>query len=135
MSFFWSTARRGEPDRVCGVLYQGQALISSHLKTDSKTRKVIILESTFMPDHIKQAIAKAFFDNLRVPSLAFTSASVLALAACGRATGLVVDVGWLETTITPVCEYISLAAVCSFLGRLGVGTWTRCCLVRKRCTW
>jgi actin-related protein 10 len=73
-----------------------------HLKTDPKTRKVIILESTFMPDHVKQALAKAFFDNVKVPSVAFPSASVLALAACGRSTGLVVDVGWLETTVTPV---------------------------------
>lgn len=73
-----------------------------HLKTDSKTRKVIILENTFLPDFVKQSLAKAFFENLQVPSVAFTSTPVLALAACGRATGLVVDVGWLETIITPV---------------------------------
>jgi actin-related protein 10 len=34
--------------------------------------------------------------------VAFTPASVLTLAACGHITGLVVDCGWLETTVTPV---------------------------------
>ena len=59
-----------------------------------------------MPDFVKQALAKALFDNLKVPSVAFTSASVLALAACGRSTGLVVDIGWLETTVTPVHPHL-----------------------------
>jgi actin-related protein 10 len=34
--------------------------------TDAKSRKVIILESTFMPTYVKDAIAQALFDNLRV---------------------------------------------------------------------
>lgn len=88
--------------------------------TDSKSRKVIVLENTFLPIHVKEAIAQALFNNLRVsfhqsmnqvqgsklivqvPSIAFTSSNVLALASCGRITGLVVDCGWLETTLTPV---------------------------------
>jgi len=36
--------------------------------TDAKSRKVIILESTFMPTYVKDAIAQALFDNLRVGS-------------------------------------------------------------------
>jgi hypothetical protein len=71
-----------------------------------------------MPTSIKDAIAQALFDNLRVcgsyigmikqadpqvPSISFTPSSLLALAACGRITGLDVDCGWLETTVTPVC--------------------------------
>lgn len=72
--------------------------------TDSKTRKVIVLENTLLPTFVKEALAKALFDNLRAPSISFTPSSVLALASSGRATGLVVDVGWLETTVTPVCS-------------------------------
>jgi hypothetical protein len=34
--------------------------------TDAKSRKVIILEGTFMPTYVKDAIAQALFDNLRV---------------------------------------------------------------------
>lgn len=92
--------------------------------TDSKSRKVIVLENTFLPMHVKEAIAQALFDNLRVrqviqaymaelmmevPSIAFTSSNVLALASCGRITGLVVDCGWLETTITPVRPFFTFS--------------------------
>ncbi len=37
--------------------------------TDSKTRKVIILENTYTPTFVKEAIAKALFDNLRVRAM------------------------------------------------------------------
>lgn len=84
------------------MLRRSRETFIKHLMTDSKTRKVIVLESTFLPVHVKEAIAQALFDNLRVPSIAFTPSSLLALAACGRITGLVVDCGWLETTVTPV---------------------------------
>lgn len=70
--------------------------------TDAKSRKVIILENTYLPSFVKDAIAEVLFENLKVPSISFTSSPLLALNACGRITGLVVDVGWLETTTTPV---------------------------------
>ena len=84
--------------------------------TDAKARKVIVIENTFMPNFVKEHLARALFENLRVsspcmlrsgankqvPSIAFTASSLLSLAACGRITGLVVDCGWLETTVTPV---------------------------------
>jgi len=34
--------------------------------TDAKSRKVIVLEGTFMPTYVKDAIAQGLFDNLRV---------------------------------------------------------------------
>ena len=46
---------------------------------------------------------------LQVPSLSFASAPVLALMAAGRLSGLVVDVGHLETTVTPVSDQRMLA--------------------------
>ncbi|ADV22349.1 hypothetical protein I305_02804 [Cryptococcus gattii E566] len=95
---------RSEGGRLIGVriLQKLRETFIKHLLADSKQRKVIIAENTFLPTYIKEHIAHALFDNLRVPSVAFTPSSLLALAACGRITGLVVDVGWLETTITPV---------------------------------
>ncbi|CAK9781270.1 actin-like ATPase domain-containing protein [Cutaneotrichosporon oleaginosum] len=73
-----------------------------HLLTDGKQRKVIVVENTFLPTYVKELITATLFDNLKCPSISFTPSSILALAASGRVTGLVVDVGWLETTITPV---------------------------------
>ncbi|GFZ50090.1 hypothetical protein JCM24511_07843 [Saitozyma sp. JCM 24511] len=101
-----SSARgdRAEGDRLAGisVLRNLRKAFFECLMTDPKARKVIVLENTFLPRYVKEHIAQALFDNLKVPSVAFTPSSVLALAACGRITGLVVDCGWLETTVTPV---------------------------------
>lgn len=80
----------------------GLLLIPRYLLTDGKQRKVIIVENTFLPTFVKEVITATLFDNLKCPSVAFTPSSILALAASGRVTGLVVDVGWLETTVTPV---------------------------------
>ncbi|WWC95350.1 hypothetical protein V866_002212 [Kwoniella sp. B9012] len=95
---------RVEGDRLVGVrvVKKLRETYVKHLMTDSKARKVIILENTYLPIAVKEHIARALFDNLHVPSVSFTPSSLLPLVACGRITGLVVDVGWLETTITPV---------------------------------
>ncbi|WWC93024.1 uncharacterized protein L201_007988 [Kwoniella dendrophila CBS 6074] len=95
---------RSEGDRLIGVrvIKKLRETFVKHLMTDSKARKVIILENTYLPISVKEHIARALFDNMQVPSVSFTPSSLLALAACGRITGLVVDVGWLETTVTPV---------------------------------
>lgn len=37
-----------------------------HLLTDGKARKVIVIESTFLPQFVKEEIARALFDNLKV---------------------------------------------------------------------
>lgn len=37
-----------------------------HLMIDAKSRKVIIVESTFLPSFVKERIARALFDSLKV---------------------------------------------------------------------
>ncbi|WVQ79414.1 hypothetical protein IAT38_001511 [Cryptococcus sp. DSM 104549] len=95
---------RSEGDRLVGVrvVRMLRETFVKHLLSDSKQRKVVVAENTFLPTFVKDHIARTLFDNLRVPSVSFTPSSLLALGACGRITGLVVDVGWLETSITPV---------------------------------
>ncbi|ODN78533.1 hypothetical protein, variant [Cryptococcus amylolentus CBS 6039] len=95
---------RSEGDRLIGIriVERLREVFAKHLLADSKQRKVIVAENTFLPTYLKEHIARTLFDNLRVPSVAFTPSSLLALGSCGRITGLVVDVGWLETSITPV---------------------------------
>ncbi|WVR08245.1 hypothetical protein IAU60_005292 [Kwoniella sp. DSM 27419] len=99
-----TNGRRSEADRLVGVriVRKLRETYHRHLMTDPKARKVIIVENTYLPNYVKEHIARVLFDNLQIPSIAFTSSSLLALAASGRVTGLVVDVGWLETTVTPV---------------------------------
>ncbi|GAA5903287.1 hypothetical protein JCM5296_005654 [Sporobolomyces johnsonii] len=73
-----------------------------HLMTDPKTRKVLVVENPLLPTRVKEMIARVLFDNLQVPSVNFASAPLLALMAAGTVTGLVVDVGHLETTVLPI---------------------------------
>jgi actin-related protein 10 len=48
------------------VLQRLRETFVKHLMTDAKSRKVIILENTFLPVYVKDAIAKGLFENLRV---------------------------------------------------------------------
>ncbi|EIW71696.1 hypothetical protein TREMEDRAFT_28085 [Tremella mesenterica DSM 1558] len=95
---------RAEGDRIVGLrmVRNVRETFHKYLMTDSKARKVIVLENTYLPSYVKDHLVRVLFDNLRVPSVSFTPSSLASLAACGRITGLVVDCGWLETTVTPV---------------------------------
>ncbi|KAM0788897.1 hypothetical protein ACM66B_002980 [Microbotryomycetes sp. NB124-2] len=72
------------------------------LMIDSKTRKVVIVESALQSIKVKEMITRILFDGMHVPSISHAPACVLSLMACGTVTGLVLDCGNLETTIVPV---------------------------------
>ena len=69
---------------------------------EPKARKVVVLENPMLPTRIKEMIAKTLFDLLSVPSVSLASSPLCALLSIGRITGLVMDVGNLETCLTPV---------------------------------
>lgn len=53
-------------------------------------------------------IAKLLFDYFQVPSISFVPTHLMALLTTGLTTGLVIDVGHLETSILPVNVALSL---------------------------
>ncbi|SPC64082.1 related to ACT1 - Actin [Ustilago sp. UG-2017b] len=75
---------------------------TQHLMVDPKQRKVLVVENPMLPTSVKEMICKVLFDNLQVPSVSFVPAPLLSLLAVGRITGLVLEVGYLETTLMPV---------------------------------
>ncbi|GAA5801446.1 actin family [Helicostylum pulchrum] len=75
------------------------------LLTDPKSRKVIICESPLAPVVLKQMIARLLFDYFQVPSISFVPIHLMALLTTGLTTGLVIDVGNLETSVLPI--YVS----------------------------
>ncbi|KAL7415659.1 actin-domain-containing protein [Mrakia frigida] len=77
-------------------------VFAKHLMTDPKSRKVIVLENPLLPTRIKEMLARCLFEDLQVPSISFIPPHLLALLAIGRTTGLVVDVGYLETVVLPI---------------------------------
>lgn len=79
-----------------------QTAFSEYLMVDSRQRKVFVVENPLMPTLVKDMLCRILFDNLQVPSVSFLPAPLLSLVAVGKLTGLVVDIGYLETTVTPV---------------------------------
>lgn len=73
-----------------------------HLIVDPKQRKVILIENPLIPIKLRSQISIILFDQFHVPSILYTPSPVLVLMASGILTGLVVDVGNLETTVVPV---------------------------------
>lgn len=78
------------------------------LLTDPKSRKVIICESPLAPVVLKQMIAKLLFDYFQVPSISFVPIHLMALLTTGITTGLIIDVGNLETSVLPVSDLVYL---------------------------
>ena len=74
----------------------------SSLLADPKSRKVILIEHPLLPVYIKEMLARILFSNLQVPSISFASSHLLSLLSVGRITGLVLDCGFLESTVLPV---------------------------------
>jgi len=68
-------------------------------------RKVLIAENLLLPLDIKNMIATVLFEYMNVPSIIFAPSQLLALTSVGKKTGLVVDCGYLETTVLPISDY------------------------------
>ncbi|GAA5847043.1 hypothetical protein JCM9279_002664 [Rhodotorula babjevae] len=99
---------KGEPSEVEWTVREERVkrllrrLWFEDLMIDPKTRKVIVLENPLLRNRVKEMIARVLFDNLQIPSMSFACSPLLALMAAGTVTGLVVDVGHLETTVLPI---------------------------------
>lgn len=70
---------------------------------DPKQRKIFIIESVLMPDIVKHTLSEILFGNLLVPSICFVPSEVSCSLAIGRLTALILDVGYQEASILPVC--------------------------------
>ncbi|TIB81130.1 hypothetical protein E3Q22_01358 [Wallemia mellicola] len=85
-----------------GVLDIFRDIYFEQLQTDPKQRRVIIAENPLLSSPVKFAIMSVLFSNLQVPSVSFTPSPLLSLISAGRTTGLVVDIGYLQTVVSPV---------------------------------
>ncbi|KAJ3246523.1 hypothetical protein HDU78_006743 [Chytriomyces hyalinus] len=77
---------------------------NKYLLTDPKQRKVIVAEKALMPTQIKLMIADILFRVLNVPAVQFASSELLTLLCTGKSSGLVVDIGPLETSVVPIYD-------------------------------
>ncbi|MCJ1391284.1 hypothetical protein MMC18_004147 [Xylographa bjoerkii] len=78
---------------------------SRYLLLDSKTRRLVLVLPSVMPHALISVLLTCLFTNFLVPSITILSGPVLSIVAGGLRSGLVVDIGWQETTLTGIYEY------------------------------
>ncbi|CDI97718.1 actin protein 10 [Echinococcus multilocularis] len=88
-----------------GLFYR---LCYRYLLVNPKERRVVIVESIMTPTHFRQTIADVLFRHFEVPSILFAPAHLVALFTLGISTGLVLDCGYSEALVLPVCEGFTL---------------------------
>ena len=78
---------------------------AKYLLLEAKSRRVILVASTSMPHPFLSIILSLLFNNFQVPGVALFPPPAMAVLAAGLRSGLVVDIGWHETTVTAVDEF------------------------------
>lgn len=116
---FWSLrelqdteARPGQPWYARRPLRRFETLLEvilthvflSELLVDARQQRVAIVENPLWPSGLRESIAKVCLKTLHVASIVFLESPVLDLIAAGLRCGIVVDVGWEETTVYPVYD-------------------------------
>ncbi|KAK9331671.1 actin-domain-containing protein [Lipomyces starkeyi] len=90
-----------------------------YLLLDGKSRKVVILENPMMTLQLKKAIAFVLFNYFQSISVTYMLSPVCSMLAAGARTALVVDMGWHETTVTPIYDYKPLLSAVKSTLRAG----------------
>lgn len=75
-----------------------------HLKINPKLHPVILSEPFWNDDEKRIKTANFFFNELEIPAIQILKAPILALFSQAKSTGLVVDVGHVGVSITPIVE-------------------------------
>jgi actin-related protein len=65
---------------------------------------LFLLEKSYTPPKLRQALTEILFEQMQVPKLFIAKDAVMACYAVGKTTGIVVDIGGLGTTVSPVHE-------------------------------
>lgn len=73
-----------------------------HLLVDPSAARVLCAHNPMLIGAVQEAICEVLLHRIGTTAVSFIDSHTLALVAAGRATGLVVDIGYLETCVMPV---------------------------------
>ncbi|CEP23163.1 unnamed protein product [Cyberlindnera jadinii] len=85
-------------ERIIHDVYENDLLV------DPKRCKVLMLEPVMLPLPLKRALTRVILFHMHAQSIRFLPASVMSVLASGATSGLVIDLGWNVTTVTPVFD-------------------------------
>ena len=74
------------------------------LLLDSRSRKAVLVVPSCAPHSLLSKILSLLFENFQIPTITLVPPPTMSAFAAGQRSGLVVDIGWHETTITVVYE-------------------------------
>lgn len=108
----WQDGTENEPWYIKDPIKRMESVLEAILRqafneellVDPRTQRIAIVENPFWPNQIRKSIVKVLFKHLHVLSVVFIPSPVLDLIAAGLRSGIVVDIGWEETTVHPVYD-------------------------------
>ena len=86
------------------MLEQGAASLGLCHQEGSWAFPLFLIEKSYTPSKLRQTLTEILFEQIGVPKLFLGKDAAMACYAVGRATGIVVDIGGLGTTVSPVHE-------------------------------
>ncbi|TID20953.1 actin-like ATPase domain-containing protein [Venturia nashicola] len=78
---------------------------NNYLLLDNRTKKVALVVPSSLPRPLLSVVLGRLFEGLQAPTVSLLPSAVMATAAAGARSALVIDIGWHETTATAVYEY------------------------------
>lgn len=93
-------ARRIELVRILARLLR--TVWQTHILVDPAHTRVLCAHSPLLIGAVQDALCHVLLHHVGAAAVSFVDAPALALVAAGRATGLVVDIGHLETCVLPI---------------------------------
>lgn len=82
---------------------------TKYLLVDPKSRRLVVVVPSVMPHPLLNTLLGTLFGNFSMSSITLLSTPILSTVAAGCRSGLVVDVGWGETTVTGIYEYCEVS--------------------------
>lgn len=75
-----------------------------HILLSPKDRPVVIVESLLCPTLFRETLAKVLFVHYEISTLLIVPSHLVSIATLATETALVVDVGYCEAVVIPVCH-------------------------------
>ncbi|ETN47035.1 uncharacterized protein HMPREF1541_01225 [Cyphellophora europaea CBS 101466] len=102
---------------------------NTYLLTDVGVARLVLVLPSLVPHPVLSTIITLLFERWKYASIALLPKPTMCLAAAGIRSGIVIDFGWEETSVTPIYEYRELQSMRSTRSMkhltLRVGEWLR----------
>ncbi|KAI1099104.1 actin-like ATPase domain-containing protein [Jackrogersella minutella] len=103
----WQLDVRGQDLSLIGDKLERELrdAFTKYLLIDSRPRRLTLVLPPTLPMPLISSVFDTVFTRFQAPSISLLSSPVMSAMAAGTRSGLVIDIGWQETTITAVYEY------------------------------